>query len=670
MFKRSTFLSFGLLSGLLGGLTGCSNEPAARSTRSTAVNPAAVPPASGSGEVSASTSDSGTSSDVATGTGTATGSTVASGTGTATGTGTGSDLQVVITDEDPEKDFKPAELTDEEALTFLKTNCAVCHKPGAGNDSAWPMGAELDFTKAKFGSDPFAPAVFATVGNKFLGFKDTEASPKPMPPSRSVDLEYKKQLAGILVWMKANFEVASADGEERLGGPLNLSGPRVSTHYKCATPPTKSQFMRRIFNDLFDRTPSATEQARFYAAAEAKDAATGDFRTKLLDDVFLPGSLLNGDFRSKGLRKFADKVTGSTSLVPSGDLTSEMIVDLKKEFMQLLLKYVETMSFKDMLLANKVLVTKKTARLYGADCDTAATSTGWTECSLTGQGPARSTFFGSVGYLALWPSSFLRNNNNYTRIAHLYTVLSGEALKPKTTGPTGGDAENNPALKCMKSGDNRGRLANPLDQASGLLKNGTLAIPNVGAYCQSCHIGRNLANGSIVFRKFGLQGEIIGKDDINAVTITATPPATKPEYYDQVKEAADAGRVFIDKDVTGQPRNLVTISDHISRLANLLDVNETENKGCFVTTVDGEPVEKEIRYLSDLVAEIIGDGKILAQGLGRHIPRAFGNQAVTNQEILSALSKAYTDGDGKLYPLFAAYLKTESYACVRADTAN
>jgi hypothetical protein len=83
--------------------------------------------------------------------------------------------------------------------------------------------------------------------------------------------------------------------------------------------------------------------------------------------------------------------------------------------------------------------------------------------------------------------------------------------------------------------------------------------------------------------------------------------------------------------------------------------------------VDGQPQEKEIRYLSDLVAEIIGDGKILVQGLGRHIPRAFGNQSLTNQEILSTLSKAYTDGEGKLYPLFAAYLKTESYACVRGD---
>lgn len=624
-------------------------------------------------------------------TGDASGTDVGSGTedagGTDTGTGSGTEdatgsLNIDIENggADPEANFTPEEMDDASAVAFLKSACASCHKDGAGNDSAWSMGAEANIVPEKYvarlKSDVQLDAVFAAMANKFLGIE--AASPKPMPFGPTLDLELKMKLAGVLQWMKVQFPVSSAAGEERLGGlALDLKGPRVSKRYKCVEVPDKGAYLRRVMADIFDRPPTTSEKAKFYASvAEEGEPADAEYRKKVMNELFKPSTSLNTEFDRKGLEKLSSKITGVTGLRPNASYDADVIKDFQAEFLMLLRAKVKELPFKDILLAKKVMVSKKTAKFYSAACETAAANLNdsstnikerFVECDLDAE---RSNFFGTIPYLNLWQSSFLINNNNYTRMAHMYTVLTGEALKPKTDGPTGGAAL--PGASCLKSKDTRAKLANPDDPTSALAKHGTISIPSVGIFCQSCHVGRNLANGSIIFRPFHLHGEKLTKVLVaEAVTALNIPnPDPVPKFLEEVKIATEPGRVFVDI-VQNKPK-LVEVSspDGLLRLAALLDKSSSENEGC-VATVDpaGNKVEKKIVTIGDLTAEIVGDGKILIAGLARHIPRAFGNQSVTNQEILAAMSKANTEGGGKLYPLIRAYLETESYACGRTAEA-
>jgi hypothetical protein len=45
------------------------------------------------------------------------------------------------------------------------------------------------------------------------------------------------------------------------------------------------------------------------------------------------------------------------------------------------------------------------------------------------------------------------------------------------------------------------------------------------------------------------------------------------------------------------------------------------------------------------------------------MPRALSNLDATSEEVIIKMNAAYTEGEGKLIPLFKAYFSSETYAC-------
>ena len=80
------------------------------------------------------------------------------------------------------------------------------------------------------------------------------------------------------------------------------------------------------------------------------------------------------EFIEKGLKKFADKLSGAAQIEPMlPQLTAAQAADLKLELYQILKQNFETKTYKDILLSNKVMVSPNTASLYGCQAPLAET---------------------------------------------------------------------------------------------------------------------------------------------------------------------------------------------------------------------------------------------------------------------------------------------------------
>jgi hypothetical protein len=59
------------------------------------------------------------------------------------------------------------------------------------------------------------------------------------------------------------------------------------------------------------------------------------------------------------------------------------------------------------------------------------------------------------------------------------------------------------------------------------------------------------------------------------------------------------------------------------------------------------------------------DGRVVAGGLARHLPRAMSNLSTTTEEIIIKVKEASESGKGLLAPMITAYFSTETFACKR-----
>jgi hypothetical protein len=531
-------------------------------------------------------------------------------------------------------------LDEATAIAFLKENCGSCHGPGADLHSTWPLPGD-DLSSQTLESMDSAATAYQAIVHRFAKAPET-VKPAPMPPQELDDAK-RAQLEGLIYWFRLTMPSVVEEAESVYGETAGISRDfSVDLNYACKKRASTRNYAFRLWNQALGRPPSAAELSELIPAGELDSPVSAERRAALA--AVVTEGAQQSSFLAYGLKVFAQRVAGSGAIEASADfgITEPMAVDLREEFYRLLLRYAVDTPYKDILLMPKVFASQRTAALYdGPDTPCLDPGAGaWVECSLDAR---RANYFGTYGYLRSAPSSFLASNNNYKRGGDMHAVIRGERLMAQTDGPPGVEAAPLPA--CLATKDTRAVLNDPADATKGAAPRGATAVPRHGSVCQSCHVQQYLGIASYVFRPFDEGGRLYTQN-----AIAETGP-----YAAAVKTAIEPGIIL--KDYAGSADVDVTPGE----LRGLLAENEAGQAQCIQDRA-GATV-KEVRGIKDLAEYMIGDGRVLARGLARYMPRALGNQPVTNQEILAAISKAFADGGGKLMPAFKAYFQTESFAC-------
>lgn len=515
--------------------------------------------------------------------------------------------------------------SDEEAITYVKESCAACHESKSGSvRSFWSVDLDA-INKQSLATDSLGYKVYYTSLLRARGIE--VGKPQPMPPMQLTGKKQENHLR-FVKWMQTEMASAVTQANTEFGADRDSGGGvGVIVNFKCEEPASFRTYVRRVTNDLFGREPTADELKLNNGSPE--DKTTAKDRAFIAQRIF-SDKIWKKEFLEKGLRKFASKMSGANAIeAADNNLTVEQAADLKEEFYQILKKNFDSKSYKDIVLSKKIMVSPHTASLYGCQ----APASGWKECDLP---DGRDTYFSSFSYLASKRSSFLQENNNYGRSAMLYFFVRGDVFKP-SFGEDGGGETTKALPSCLKSNDYRGKKTGTAVAAFG-----TNSIPASANLCQSCHIDRQMATGSIVFRKFNAYGLLYGSQAVLA---------DDPEY-----EAAKSEEVVNIKDKSSEG----TPIDDAFLEALLAGTGE---QGCIPG--DGTTKDVVVKDVKDLATWMVGDGTVLSSGLSRHIPRAMSNLPSTSEEIILKMNKAYAQGGGKLDALFKAYFASETYSCKR-----
>lgn len=506
-------------------------------------------------------------------------------------------------------------LADDEVKSYFTENCSNCHAKGDKNFADGKFASFWSFNPSTYDGEAIkidldAPKVYQTIVNRF---KSSANTPSAMPP---VGENFNPQITErLFVWYKKNAPTVLADVAHLYpnNAKYDNGDVKVDLLFKCQKPATFRQYVRRVTNDAFSREPTQSELG---LTGENPDLPTTKENRDMISNRL--SNEWRAEFIEKGLKKFAYKVSGAA------DISYDPLVDgdLREEFYQTLKVYYDSMSFKDILLSSSVMVNKNTAELYGC----AVPTNGWELCRMKAP---RNGYFSTIGFLASKPSSFLIGNNNYGRMALAHFIIHGETLSPATNGPAGETIK--PINPCLSSLDRRGTVNND----GSIAPKGSMAIPESGNICQSCHISRNLAAASILFRPFNGRGDIYNvfniKNDPGFKAATESPwvlpdgVGTKPVTEE-----------FLQKILSGD-----------NEKACIINANST----------------KAVTSLNELIAGLIGDGQVLSKGLTRHMARSFSNLPSISIESLEATRSAFDSGNGKLEPLFKSYFGTETYSC-------
>ncbi len=508
-------------------------------------------------------------------------------------------------------------LTDEEMMVYFNANCASCHSKGDEKTpkgeyaSFWafePKSYGLEATKL----DPDAAKVYQTIVNRMTS---ATSGPSPMPPPASqFD---SKQTERLFAWYKSKAPSILRDVHLLYpdGAKINANDVKVDLTFKCKTPATFREYIRRVTNDAFSREPTLGEMT--LAGPDPDIKVEPKHRDIIRDRI---ATEWKPEFIDKGLKKFAYKVSGANQV----NFSAELDEDFRDEFYQLLKNGYDNAKYKDMLLGPTLMVSAKTAPQYGCPSPTA----GWQSCRLSAP---RQGYFTSVSFLSSKPSTFMVENNNYGRMAIAHFMIHGQTLQAATNGPVGDVV--NPIPSCFKSADRRGLL----NSDGTVAPRGTLSVPESGNICQSCHLNRNLASASILFRPFNSKGQLY-----NAFNI---------EEDANFKTAIKEPWVVLDGGVS-KPVSLELLQSLI------LGNNE---KAC---VVNGK-IQKTVATVNELMTEIIGDGSLLSKGLALHMARSLSNLSTISLETLESTKMAFEQSEGKLEKVFQSYFATETYSCMK-----
>lgn len=534
-------------------------------------------------------------------------------------------------------------LTDDEALDFIKKNCVNCHGKGADLHSTWPLPSENELTMASLQSMTSMAGAYQSLIHRLSNVAPGHR-PSPMPPDELTDANRQK-LEGLIYWFQLNLPAVVKEAEDTYGANDQFGSTLpVNLNYQCSQRSKAQAYIYRLFNTALGRTPTPLELDTFLPVGERHATLTNERRAALA--MLVTEGELKPEFLKYGLRIFAKRIGGAGSIRPNPDfgLLPEVVNDLREEFYQLLLTYVEASTYRDILLMDKVRVTSNTFKFYDTPESPCADPgpEAWGECQL---GMKRGNFFGTVGFLRSVPSSYLASNNNYRRGGEIHAILRGERLMAQTDGPPGNPA--NPLPGCLTTRDQRKVLNKADDPTQGASPRGALAVPRQGAVCQSCHLYKFLGIASFVFRPFDENGLIMTPDQINQADQNPYAPMVKAATaVDIINVSADGQQTAVDA----------------AFLQDLLAEIDRGQAEC-ITDQTGLNILKSVKSIKDLVEYMAGDGKVLIHGLSRYVPSALSSLPLTNQELIAALARGFEHGGGKLLPVFRAYFESETFSC-------
>ncbi len=515
------------------------------------------------------------------------------------------------------------EWSDTQALAWLGAECASCHgiepmtHEKALYHSAWPL-PEGELTRQFLETSEYSPIAYQTLLHRALG---TTASPSPMPPG-DLDEAKRMDVQAVLAWFGRAVPYAVIDADARYGNTAEAH-EKVVLRFQCEHPSTLRAFLSRTTFAALDRPPTPAELGAF-TAAELAAPVTRAQRELLVSKL---ASVWRAEFVSSGLRKLANVIGGAPGIRAGGEITEAAAADLREELYQSFRLQYEAMPYEAYFASNVVMVSPNTASFYGCPG-----GTGWAACTMTSP---RAGFFTTVGFLASKPQSFLLENNNHGRVASLYFTLYGEALLAATDGPSG--TEIPPLPTCLEATDSRAYQAAP---------RGSAAVPAYGKICQSCHLSRHMAAGSVLFRPFATDGRVYsagmlgapGSPDVALVDAALTEAWT---YHSGSSGAGETRRV--DKPF----------------LTGLL---ASAPKACVATGNTTTPYAS-VSSVADLAAHLIANRPALARGFMRHAQRAFSNLTPITLELGLAAMKVMETDNRRLADLVPAYFLSETFAC-------
>jgi hypothetical protein len=510
---------------------------------------------------------------------------------------------------------------DAHAVAWLQQECGNCHgtDPQTGKAalyySAWPMPAS-GVTRSSLEVDELTPVVYQTIRNAALDPQG--AAPSPMPPGVPAATR-RAELRGMLDWFQRSVPFAVIDADARYGN-ADPALAKTLVQFTCKQPSTLRAFLGRLTLGAFDRPPTTDELGAFSEqelAAPVTQAQRDQAVARLDTDWRI-------EFLQIGLHKLATAIGGAPGIKPNAEVDNDVAADLKDELYQSFLAGYDTTAYGDYFTSNTVMASPNTAPLYGCAVDQ-----GWQACQLTAP---RAGFFTTLGFLNSRPSSFLMGNNNYGRVAALYFTLYGAQLLAATDGPTGDAIPKLP--DCLEQTDTR---------FFGGAPRGSAAVPESGKVCQSCHVSRHMAAGSILFRPFSTTGQIYSTDTFG------TPDGPDATFFTGATTTS-----WTVQDVGATP---VPVDGAF--LSNLLTAPA---KSCMVTGKPDDPYVT-VSSVADLANQLLANKSSFARGFMRHAQRAFANLTDITLEMGLKSLTSFQDGKQKLPDLIKAYFASDSFAC-------
>jgi hypothetical protein len=518
--------------------------------------------------------------------------------------------------------------SDEEALAYLNQQCAACHGIDANgapavNASQWAMPKEL--TRAWLESTADTADVYQTL--LLAQARKQDGFPVAMPPVALTDDTQHAAVDRMLQWMRITQPLAVLNANETYGNQGDNAVPTIA--YACTKKATLRRFLSNFTLAAYERAPTPDEIAAIPAGMLDVDV-TPDVRKWAVAQLDEPG--YRDEFVAHGLKRLATAIGGAPNIVPGGDLTPPIAAELADEFYSLLKDRWGTAAYGSLFHDDTVMVSANTAPLYRcappSDSDPAAR----VACQMTSP---RHGFFSTLGFLNSKQSSFLITNNNYGRVAFLYFTLFGDVPRAATSGPSGSTAAALPS--CLETTDERHLVGAAF---------GTHAIPQVGAFCQGCHLYKGLAAGSVLFRPFSTRGFVY---DPAAIAAGKAGPGDEDFI---LKNAFNADHQLGDGTVK---------KVDVTFLASLASDALAQPQSCLPTSDPKNPFVT-FKHVGELTDFLLARSVSLATGFTKHAHRAFANSSAPSAEMILKVYSALKN-NGTLRDLAMAYFNSDSFAC-------
>lgn len=583
------------------------------------------------------------------------------------------------------KTDRPKALKTQEALRFIKDNCGECHSSGKPLYAQWGLPEDDILLKdaSWLESDSLNQTVYQALVNKFAAMEqkvdDLGRTPSVMPPVFKKEEEAQK-LGGMIAWLEDSFPAVPKEAHIRFGEarPFTESQVKVNLSYKCNKLLTGKQFLFRFSEKALGSATVAAEANanNSILTTEELEAPAGEATRKKVVTHFMDNVDYQDEFENFALRYLAGRIANikeiKIAVDPGQDANAQarnqmVSRDLQDEFYQLVKKYYRTVSYPQLFLMNKVMVSRNTAPLYDEQnhkCAVPPENT-WSECTLS---PVRANFFGTRGFLLAKPSSMFENNNNYGRGGDTFSTIFGEMLMANTDGLAGDDPK--PIPDCLNVTKDKRWKYKEIGKKEGIAAWGAISIPMYGRVCQGCHLNRHLAAASVVFRPFGRAGEIISPDNITNADGSAEPVEPYKSLIQLKSTPADKKFHVYHTDSTAstfQPVDQKFYRDLLEELKNpeatcLPDPRDPLNRDKAVKTNSLAKYSETLIHQSDSPsAKVRGVASI--RGLNRFLPSVFLNSKQTNLEVIAAVNNAFESGEGKLEPMLRAFFATETFGC-------